>query len=322
MPSWSSGWTACLAARSTSLRTPGPPTGSTCVRHDEDGAVAGRPRRRRARRPAGHRRGERHRDLPGRDRRGRGRRRRRSSSLLPRRPLGIREVTNPAAAQDWAAGRDARGGPDQRAAAGTHPGPGRLGRRPRGLRPRVRRRRAGPRRPASGTAGRSGCCVTVLGAGGGDARARASSRDLRAALDAGPRPGRRSTCCPANGRGSGSGSSSRTTRPTSGTPSLAAVLAALDAAFGAPARAVRDAGDACGGARGRPVRARCRGLHDAAAVPARRAAGPARGADAARRTPGARRRAAQPARSGRRPRCRRSCSRSPPGGVEIGVMVL
>ena len=197
---------------------------------------AGRPRRRRARRPARHRRGERDGDLPGRDRRDRGRR------------GAQREHARPQAARD---------------PRGHQPG-----RRP-GLGPGRRRwrRPAPPRR--SGYARWTGRCrcadhedfargyagvgparadllwdgrvqrvlLTRARVAGERARAPTSSRTCTPRSTWPAIPGRRWTCWRGNGRGSASGSSSPTTPPTSASPSWTPCIAALDAAFGAPARA-------------------------------------------------------------------------------------
>ena len=153
----------------------------------------------------------------------------RSVSILVRRPLGIREVTNPVAAPGLGAGRDAGGGPHQRAAAGTHPGPGGVGGRPRGPRPRVRRRRAGPRRPAVGRPGAAGAAHGARVAGAASPSAGLLARPARRARP-GPRP--RAAAGRAGG-GTGvvrrPGRASPTTPPTSASPSLDAVIAALDA---------------------------------------------------------------------------------------------
>ena len=166
-----------------------------------------------------------------------GRRRARAAEPARRRPLGIREVTNPAAAHDWA--------PAETLEEARTNAPLRIRTLDRAVSVADHEDFAagfagvGPARADLVWDGRgSGSLLTVLGRRrASPARAWSPTCTARSTWPA--TPGRRSACWPANGRGSASGSSSPTTPPTSGRPSWTPCIAALDAAFGAPARAVR-----------------------------------------------------------------------------------
>ena len=145
-----------------------------------------RHRRRRARAAAGDRPGERHRHLPGGDRRTRRGRRRAAHAAAPAAGRHHRG-DQPGGGPGLGPAGDARRGAAERAPAGSHPRPGGVGDRLRGLRARVRRGRPGPGRPGVGRE-RSAGAAQRAGHRGHDTQQRPGQRPARHPRG-GPRPG-------------------------------------------------------------------------------------------------------------------------------------